>query len=71
MEEYRVYVEILKFETNNDFKFTNTIRQKKHYLISSKRHIEDPYKFILEYLKRTLENDADEIYIRICRKVGE
>lgn len=71
MEEYLVEVETHKFKTNNDFCFTNRIIQKKQCLISSKTHIEDPYKFIFDWIKKNIENDVEDIYIKICRKVGE
>ena len=71
MEEYRVEVKTLKFKTNNEFKFTNMINQTKYCLISSKTHIEDPYRYICDWLKKNIESDVEEVYIKISKKESD
>lgn len=71
MEEYRIRVENYKFISNEEFKFTNTMRRTKLYVISNNHRIEDPYKYIFDLIKKGIENDADEVYIRIHKKSDE
>ena len=67
MEEYHVRVESIKYAVNNDLKFTNRIIHTKYYVFL-RRYAQTNYDFILTYIKKDIEYDADEIHITISRK---
>lgn len=71
MEEYHIRVQNYKFVSNEESKFVNTMIKTKLYVLSNDHRIEDPYKYIFDLIRKGIENDADEVYIRIRRKSDE
>ena len=65
MEIYHVQVETRRIIKYSDF--DNTLHTKRDYIFF-RRHLEHPIDYILNYIKKDIEFDVDEVCIKIYRK---